>query len=83
MRVYNPWVFANYGQPQRQRGYISPTVYQNRYPQPRVRLPRVRRWVGDPLGLTSEEMHNEMKKLAYIGLGLSAIGLFFMIVRKR
>ena len=26
--VTNPWVFANYGQPQRKRGYVSPMVFQ-------------------------------------------------------
>lgn len=28
-RVLNPWVFANYGQPQRRRGYVSPVVFQS------------------------------------------------------
>lgn len=28
-RVLNPWVFANYGQPQRLRGYVSPVVFQS------------------------------------------------------
>lgn len=27
--VTNPWVFANYGQPQRHRGYVSPMVFQS------------------------------------------------------
>jgi hypothetical protein len=26
--VTNPWVYANYGQPQRGRGYVSPMVFQ-------------------------------------------------------
>lgn len=26
--VTNPWVFANFGQPQRKRGYVSPMVFQ-------------------------------------------------------
>ena len=30
--VTNPWVFANYGQPQRHRGYISPMVFQTTGP---------------------------------------------------
>lgn len=33
-RVLNPWVFANYGQPQRRRGYVSPVVYQTRASMP-------------------------------------------------
>lgn len=79
-RVYNPWVFANYGQPQRQRGYISPLVYQSRYPQPFVRMPRTRRWRGDPwfndpLGQTDQEKHDEIVKLMYISLSIGALGL--------
>lgn len=31
-KVLNPWVFADYGQPQRQRGQVSPLVYQTRPP---------------------------------------------------
>lgn len=30
--VTNPWVFANYGQPQRKRGYVSPMVFQTSGP---------------------------------------------------
>lgn len=30
--VYNPWVFANYGQPQRRRGYVSPVAFQTAPP---------------------------------------------------
>lgn len=31
--VTNPFVFANYGQPQRHRGYVSPMVFQTHPPQ--------------------------------------------------
>jgi len=31
--VTNPFVFANYGQPQRHRGYVSPMVFQTHAPQ--------------------------------------------------
>lgn len=31
--VYNPWVFADYGQPQRQRGYVSPVAFTTQPPQ--------------------------------------------------
>lgn len=83
-QVYNPWVFANYGQPQRQRGYVSPVVYQTRYPMPYARLPRVRRWVGDPafnnpLGVTIDDLHAEMRKgtvLTYVGIGMGVLGLY-------
>lgn len=83
-RTYNPWVFANYGQPQRQRGYVSPVVYKSHYPVPHARMPAVRRWKGDPwfsdpLGVTVEEMHSELRKgtvLTYVGLGLSILGLY-------
>lgn len=30
--VTNPWVFADYGQPQRARGYVSPAVFQTSGP---------------------------------------------------
>ena len=30
--VTNPWVWANYGQPQRKRGYVSPMVFQTAGP---------------------------------------------------
>jgi len=30
--VTNPWVFADYGQPQRQRGQVSPLVYTTQPP---------------------------------------------------
>lgn len=30
--VTNPWVFANYGQPQRKRGRVSPMVFQTAGP---------------------------------------------------
>ena len=33
--VINPWVFANYGQPQRRRGYVSPFAFQSHAPMPR------------------------------------------------
>lgn len=33
-RVLNPWVFANYGQPQRLRGYVSPVVFQSHTSMP-------------------------------------------------
>jgi hypothetical protein len=33
--VINPWVFADYGQPQRRRGYVSPFAFQSHAPMPR------------------------------------------------
>lgn len=30
--VLNPWVFANLRQPQRQRGFVSPVIYQTQPP---------------------------------------------------
>lgn len=30
--VTNPWVFANYRQPQRQRGSVSPVIYKTHQP---------------------------------------------------
>lgn len=34
--VTNPWVFANFGQPQRKRGYVSPVVFQTAPPSLRT-----------------------------------------------
>lgn len=34
--VTNPWVFANFGQPQRGRGYVSPAVFQTAPPRLRT-----------------------------------------------
>lgn len=31
--VTNPWVFANFGQPQRHRGYVSPMAFQTNPPR--------------------------------------------------
>ena len=67
--VTNPWVWANYGQPQRQRGYVSPMVFQTGTPHLR----------SAHLGLTPEEelkRADRMEKIAVTGLILSAASLW-------
>ena len=65
--VTNPYVFANFGQPQRQRGYVSPVIFKTHGPTLSNRT----------LGDASEEMERakRMEKLALIGLGLSAVSV--------
>lgn len=74
--VTNPWVFANYGQPQRQRGTVSPMVFQTHPP----------RLANDHLGQDTfiEEDRaraRRMEWVAYASLGLSAWSLWFFYKR--
>lgn len=74
--VTNPWVFANYGQPQRQRGYVSPMVFQTHPP----------RLMNDHLGqdtfIEEDRARAErMEYVAYASLALSAWSLWFFYSR--
>jgi hypothetical protein len=64
--VTNPWVWANFGQPQRRRGYVSPMVFQTGEPQLR----------SAHLGQDPEPLHDarnrRMERYAIAGLTLSA-----------
>lgn len=93
-RVLNPWVFANYGQPQRLRGYVSPVVFQTGASIP-----------GDPyLGTTDEvpfvpsvpgtvhpsatsepdealQIMRRMHLLSILSVAIGAAGLYFVVTR--
>lgn len=67
--VTNPWVFANYGQPQRRRGYVSPDVFQTAGPYLK----------SAHLGETPEQelrRAERMEKIAVAGLAMSAASLW-------
>lgn len=78
--VENPWVWANYGQPQRRRGYVSPMVFQTAGPFLK----------SAHLGATETETEllrraevdlargERMERYAVIGLTLSAISAFMV-----
>lgn len=66
--VTNPWVYANFRQPQRRRGYVSPLVFQTQMPHVRsVHL-------GDE---TAEHTARtaRMERYAVIGLALSVLSV--------
>lgn len=80
--VTNPWVFADYGQPQRQRGSVSPLVYttQPSYLRSAHLNPRYPYFPSSHLGLgqasavalTAEERRVlRMERYALVGLALS------------
>jgi hypothetical protein len=81
--VTNPWVFANYGQPQRGRGYVSPLAYTTQPPYLRSEhlAPRWPYFPSSHLGQTetvtpAEARARRMEIFSMIGLGLSATSLF-------
>lgn len=63
--VTNPWVFADFGQPQRRRGYVSPIVYQSREPGLRT----------IHLGDDAADRAVRMEHYTLIGLTLSVLSL--------
>jgi hypothetical protein len=67
--VTNPWVFANYGQPQRQRGYVSPVVFQTSGPV--LRHAHLGEEPHDP----SVAHREKMERIAVVGIALSACSL--------
>lgn len=74
--VTNPWVFANYGQPQRMRGYVSPMVFQTHPP----------RLLNDHLGQDTyvdedRERARRMEYVAWASLGLSMWSMWFFYTR--
>jgi hypothetical protein len=67
--VTNPWVWANLAQPQRQRGNVSPMVFQTAGPYLK----------SAHLGLTPEEelkRADRMEKIAITGLVMSTASLW-------
>lgn len=64
--VTNPWVFADLSQPQRQRGRVSPIIYQTQPPY--LRSPHL----GQLLPAARED---RMEMYAIAGLSFSALSL--------
>jgi hypothetical protein len=68
--VTNPWVWANYGQPQRQRGYVSPIVFQTQSPALRsAHLGDVTQDVAALLTRSDEELARARRMEKYAAIG--------------
>lgn len=83
--VTNPWVFANYGQPQRLRGQVSPLVYTTQPPYLRATFlsPRYPYLPSSHLGQmpagspeASEARGARMERYALAGVIFGAISLY-------
>jgi len=78
--VTNPFVFANYGQPQRHRGYVSPMVFQTHAPQLKnPHLGQAGDFVEDDRRRAEEDRQRarRMEWIAIASLGLSAWSMWF------
>lgn len=71
--VTNPFVFANYGQPQRHRGYVSPMVFQTHAPQ--LKNPHL----GQTVDFLEEDRRRarRMEWIAIASLGVSVWSMWF------
>ena len=85
--VTNPWVFADYGQPQRLRGQVSPLVYTTQPPYLRSAHlnPRYPYFPSSHLGMgqmpagspeAAEARGSRMERYALAGVLFGAISLF-------
>ena len=83
--VTNPWVFANYGQPQRLRGQVSPLVYTTQPPYLRSEhlAPRWPYFPSSHLGQApagspeaAEARGARMERYALLGVLFGGISLF-------
>jgi hypothetical protein len=82
--VTNPWVWANFGQPQRGRGYVSPIVFQTQSPKLKsAYLGDVTQDVAALLNRSDEELARarRMERYAAIGVSLSALSAFMLWYR--
>lgn len=73
--VENPWVFANYGQPQRMRGRVSPIVFQSQYPAPS------HAYLGESVPTEVNEtlvLQRRMYWLSVFSTVTGVLGLFYM-----
>lgn len=78
-QVLNPWVFANYGQPQRKRGYVSPVVFQSHPSMPQsVYLGTVANDPDEPL-----KIMRRMQVVSILSLIIGAAGVFYSVTRKK
>lgn len=79
-QVLNPWVFANYGQPQRRRGYVSPLVFQSHAPMPRSAYLGTTDTPATPSAADEAlELNRRMHRLAVISTVLAGIGVLLMV----
>lgn len=80
--VTNPWVFANYGQPQRGRGYVSPMVFQTSSPylkSAHLGTDDITVMQAEMAKASEEKDRSErMEKIAIAGLTMSAVSLFLI-----
>jgi hypothetical protein len=83
--VTNPWVFADFGQPQRLRGQVSPMIFQTHPPRQLAPFETSAHTHGGPLGQAYIEEDRaraqRMEWVAYASLGLSAWSLWFFYKR--
>ncbi len=77
--VTNPFVFANYGQPQRHRGYVSPMVFQTHTPQ--LKNPHL----GQTADFVEEDRRRarRMEWIAVASLGVSVYSMWFFYQQMR
>lgn len=76
--VTNPWVWANYAQPQRRRGYVSPVVFQTQPPSLKsVHLGAIAPEMQEHID--AEKMRaDRMERYAMAGLAISAVSAFMV-----
>jgi hypothetical protein len=87
--VTNPWVWANYGQPQRHRGYVSPMVFQTK--EPFLQSAHLGAAVDELTVAQAESVSaleerkraERMEKMAVAGLILSGASLLLLYHRTR
>ena len=78
-RVLNPWVFANYGQPQRRRGYVSPVVFQTRASLPQsIYLGATEADPAEPI-----KIMRRMQVLSILSVVIGAAGLYLVTTQRK
>lgn len=73
--VLNPWVFADYGQPQRKRGYVSPVVFQSHPSMPQSA------YLGTADPDEPIKIMRRMQVVSILSLVIGAAGLYFVTMR--
>lgn len=78
--VDNPFVWANYGQPQRRRGYVSPMVFQTAGPYLKSAHLGVTETETELLRRAQADLDRgeRMEKYAVIGLTISALSAYMV-----
>ena len=73
--IVNPWVFANFGQPQRGRGYVSPLAYKGH--PPRMGNHHLGQTASDD---ASRAVRMERYTIAGLAMGAASLGLYTYII---